>query len=98
MPFSELKYREPGEPFGFRVYRPIPPDTVSGAPGYPPDRDDAGETGADHVPPDVWAIDLPHQCDEWAIAMSPDREAVLAEARRFRAELDAAIAELEAGA
>lgn len=37
---------------------------------------------------------FPHQCDEWSIAAG-SREHVLAAARRFRAELDAAISELE---
>ena len=74
----------PGEPFGFRVYRPAA------------DRYDELDESTD-VPDECWAIGLPHQCDDWAIAMSTDREVVLAEARRFRAELDAAIAVLGAG-
>jgi hypothetical protein len=42
-----------------------------------------------------WALYLPHQCDAWNIA-DGDRETTLAEAREFRAELDAAIKLLEA--
>ena len=74
-----------GEPFGFQAYRPVA------------DRYDDDPDASTDVPDECWAIGLPHQCDDWAIAMSTDREAVLAEARRFRAELDAAIAQLEAG-
>jgi len=44
-----------------------------------------------------WSVFLPHHCDEWIIATG-DRESVLAEARRFRAELDAAIGTLEGSA
>ena len=74
----------PWETFGFQVYRPVA------------DRYDEPDDSQD-VPDDCWALGLPHQCDDWAIAMSTDRDHVLAEARRFRAELDAAIAVLEAG-
>jgi hypothetical protein len=42
-----------------------------------------------------WALFLPHQCQAWNIA-DGDRETTLAEARAFRAELDAAIKLLEA--
>ena len=44
---------------------------------------------------DDYGISLPHQCDSWVIIASPDRETALAEARKFRDELDQAIAELE---
>jgi hypothetical protein len=84
MGFRDLRHRQPGEPFGFITCRPVP------------DRYDELDDPSD-VPDDCWAFGLPHQCDNWAIGMSEDREAVLAEARRFRAELDEAIAVLEAG-
>jgi hypothetical protein len=88
--FYNLEHQPPGEPFGFRVQRPVPAGIE--------DRYDLDDFEEDTtVPADCWSLGLPHQCDSWAIAMSPDREAVLAEARRFRAELDAAIAQLEAG-
>jgi hypothetical protein len=74
-----------GVPFGFRVCRPVA------------DRYDELDEPTE-IPDDCWALGLPHQCDDWAIAMSPDREVVLAEARRFRDELDAVIAELTAPA
>jgi hypothetical protein len=54
-----------------------------------------GEPGNQTFAGDDYGICLPHQCDAWEITRSPDRETALAEARRFRAELDAAIAELE---
>lgn len=85
MGFYDLEHSQPTGPFGFRVQHPVA------------DRYDDDPDGDSTVPDDSWAIGLPHQCDSWAIAMSPDREAVLAEAKRFRAELDEAIAELEAG-
>ena len=83
MAFYEYDLK-PGEPFGLRVYRPV--EDRYEAEAY------AGDTS---VPEECWAIGLPHQCGSWAIAMSPDRAQVLAEARRFRDELDAAIRELE---
>jgi hypothetical protein len=42
-----------------------------------------------------WALSLPHRCDEWNIGHGT-REEVLADAYRLRAELDAAIAAMEA--
>lgn len=72
-----------GQSFGFQVVR-------ADADPYPDGR-------CEQVPDDCWALLLPHQCDEWLISASPDAGAVLAEARRFRAELDAAIAQLEEG-
>ena len=42
-----------------------------------------------------WALSLPHQCDDWVIALDTDYEKVLSEVKRFRAELDSAIAVLE---
>lgn len=74
--------RKPGQPFGFKVYRPAA------------DRYDEVDDPLS-IPDDCWALGLPHQSDDWAIAMSPDREQVLAEACRFRDELDAAIRELQ---
>ena len=44
---------------------------------------------------DYWALCLPHQCDDWVIAIDTDYEKVLSEVKRFRAELDSAIAVLE---
>ena len=54
----------------------------------------AGERGNQDAAKGDWAVYWPHQCESWVIASSPDRTFVLAEARRFRAELDAAIAAL----
>ena len=54
----------------------------------------AGERGTQDAAKGDWAVFWPHQCESWVIASSPDRAFVLAEARRFRAELDAAIAVL----
>lgn len=45
---------------------------------------------------DMWAIGLPHQCDDWAIAAGDDHAAVIAEAERFRDELGMAIERLRA--
>lgn len=42
-----------------------------------------------------WALSLPHQCGEWGI-WDGSREQVLEAAYRFRAELDQAIAAMEA--
>jgi hypothetical protein len=80
--YYNLEHRSDGEAFGFTVYRPA---------------SDRGPYADVSVPDECWAIGLPHQCDSWAIAMSEDRTAVLAGARRFRDELDQAIAELERG-
>lgn len=44
-----------------------------------------------------WALSLPHRCDEWTIGHGA-RGDVLADAYRLRAELDAAIAVMEAAA
>lgn len=44
--------------------------------------------------PEDWALILPHQCGEWVIEEC-DLDTVIASAKRFRAELDAAISELE---
>lgn len=49
------------------------------------------------IEPGHWAVVLPHHCDEWVIATG-GREHVLAEARRFRDELDIAIRHMEADA
>lgn len=46
-------------------------------------------------PETQWALALPHRCGDWGIWDGP-REDVLAAAHRFRAELDAAIAAMEA--
>jgi len=48
--------------------------------------------------PDGWMLFLPHQCGEWVIANSPNWHEAIDGARRFRAELDRAIAELDAAA
>lgn len=42
-----------------------------------------------------YSLELPHQCEEWCIAISADRAFVIAAAKRFRAGLDRAIASLE---
>lgn len=47
------------------------------------------------VADDEWAIWLPPSSDVFVITADADREEALAGARRFRAELDSAIAELE---
>lgn len=49
-----------------------------------------GQDGQRH-----WALSLPHNCGEWGIS-DGTREDVLADAYRLRAELDAAIAAMEA--
>jgi hypothetical protein len=41
-----------------------------------------------------WALSLPHSCDAWVIGYG-SREEVLADARKFRKELDKAIRRLE---
>ena len=46
-------------------------------------------------PDTEWALALPHQCGDWEIWDGP-RDDVLAAAYRFRTELDAAIAVMEA--
>jgi hypothetical protein len=56
----------------------------------------AGERGDQDFADADYGIRLPHQCDSWVITASPDRETALAEARKFRDELDRAISELEA--
>lgn len=77
-------------PFGIAVHVPHPTN--------PDDEFDDGECW--EKPYDVahgeYGIWLPHSCDYWQIADGSDKAAVLAEARRFRDELDAAIAKLEA--
>ncbi len=55
---------------------------------------DAG-TDPRNQPETEWALALPHHCGDWEIWDGP-REDVLAAAHRFRAELDAAIAVMEA--
>jgi hypothetical protein len=54
-----------------------------------------GEEGNEAAADGDWAIYLPHQCDDWIVARSQDREAMLDAARQFRAELDQAISEIE---
>ena len=56
-----------------------------------------GQRGNQDFADHDYGICLPHQCDSWVITASSDRETALAEARKFRRELDQAIAELEAG-
>jgi hypothetical protein len=82
MGFCDLKYQGAGEEFGFRIFRPVA------------DRYDEDDPTC--IPDECWAFGLPHQCDDWAIAMGSDLQAVVAEAKRFRAELDNAIEALEA--
>jgi hypothetical protein len=50
------------------------------SPGYEPDEN--------------WTLCLPHQCDEWIITSSANWHEAMSAARRFRDELDAAIAVL----
>lgn len=45
---------------------------------------------------DVWAVLLPHQCDEWVIAEGVDKADVAAQLRAFIAEATEALAALEA--
>lgn len=54
--------------------------------GYQPevDRDDDGR----------WMISLPHQCEEWMIAASTDKEFVIRETERFIALLRERVAAL----
>ena len=54
-----------------------------------------GERGRQWAAGSDWALCLPHQCDDWVIAIDTDYEKVLSEVKRFRAELDSAIAVLE---
>jgi hypothetical protein len=39
-----------------------------------------------------WVVQLPHQCDEWVIAASKDRDEVIARVERFIAEAQGALA------
>jgi hypothetical protein len=55
----------------------------------------AGEPGRQWAAKADWAVSLPHQCDDWVIAADPDRVWVLSEVRRFRDEVNQAIAVLE---
>lgn len=55
----------------------------------------AGTDPRDSNRDNQWSLSLPHQCDEWSI-WDGDRADVLAAAYRFRAELDGAIAAMEA--
>ena len=86
-------------PFGFMLRKPGDAHNVYLAPDYAePHREittDAtndprwGENAAQD-----WCLSLPHRCDEWNIG-DGSRDDVLTEAKRFRAELDAAIAVME---
>jgi hypothetical protein len=71
------------EPFGFELVTPVPRGKPSRF--LPRDYD---------VRKDEYGIVLPHQCDSWVIAADTDPMVVLAEAKRFRAELDAVIVRL----
>lgn len=100
------------EPFGLMLRRPGDvanpdatwgdPDRVEGiylAPDFTQrhaDWDDAGSDPRDYIGGEQdWALSLPHQCDEWTISYG-SRADVLADARRFRDELDQAITAMEA--
>lgn len=60
--------------------------------GDPGEYEHDGGHGAER---DEWALYLPHQCQAWDIGYG-SRESVIEDARAFRAELDVAIALLEA--
>lgn len=88
------------ETFGFMLRKPEPHVEVDGfeqaAVYVAPDFTTA--TYSAHDPrwaTDAWLLSLPHRCDEWQI-WDGSRVDVLAAAYRFRAELDAAIAAMEA--
>ena len=51
-----------------------------------------------YEPDENWTLCLPHQCDKWVIASSADWLEAMSEARRFRRELDNAIAALHEAA
>jgi len=87
-------------PFGFMLRKPGPRVEENGfeQSAYYSAPDFATPGYSSHDPrwsTDVWSLSLPHQCQEWEIWDGP-REDVLDAAKRFRAELDAAIAVLEA--
>jgi hypothetical protein len=96
-------------PFGLLLRRPgdvADPDADPGTPGdsegiyLAPDFTQRHEkfrtyAGSDPRDGDGWALSLPHNCGEWAIGDGARTE-VLADALRLRAELDQAIAALEA--
>lgn len=90
-------------PFGFMLRKPGPrvdgdETPVYTAPGFDePQPAWQSRAGSDprYKPESEWALALPHHCGDWEIH-DGSREDVLDEARRFRAELDAAIAVMEA--
>lgn len=91
---------EPPRPFGLMIRRPGETTTVYLAPDFTNPRPewttDAGSDprwgeGSDQH----WALSLPHRCGEWVIDEGTLDE-VLAEAERFRDELDQAIEALRA--
>jgi hypothetical protein len=96
------------QPFGFMLRKPgarVDGDFGDETPVYAaPGFDEPQPAWQTHAgsdprlePESEWALALPHHCDEWNIG-DGSREDVLAEAKRFRAELDAAIAVMEAAA
>ena len=96
------------QPFGFMLRKPGPrvdgdfgdETPVYTAPGFDePQPAWQARAGSDprHEPEAEWALALPHHCGDWEIWDGP-RGDVLAAAKRFRAELDAAIAVMEAAA
>lgn len=84
--------------FGITAARPIRPEDGPEDPLGPDMRGiiAGGSRRASYAVDDEdYGLFLPHSCDEWVIAAGSDKETVLADARAFRAELDAAIAVLE---
>ena len=88
------------KPFGVQLKKPdkdtwVAPCVATGKTADPWDGS-LSNVGESDIGKGDWAVMLPHSCDSWVIAAG-SREHTLAEARRFRDELDKAIAMLEAG-
>lgn len=95
------------ETFGLMLRRPGPAvEDEHGFPATPvyiapdfatPAHPDVARAGSDprYEPETEWSLSLPHHCGDWEFWDGP-REDVLAAAHRLRAELDGAIAAMEA--